>query len=230
MEETYKTAGFENCVGFVDGTPCVLEYRPTERGDEFFTRKGNYAIQTMAACDHERRITYIETGFYGRRHDANIFRRSLMGKTPSDYFKAKEYILGDSAYPLEQYLVTPFRQNSTGLSKRHKDFNFHHSRVRMAIENCFGIMKMRFQSLRGMPNQLKEQSMIINPNAWIMVCAVLHNMLLGEHDSIVEEAEEQVRRDLSTSEDVENSRQYSSPATEHREILADAVLKYNAQN
>jgi hypothetical protein len=34
MKANGKQRGFNKCIGFMDGTHCILEYRPAIRGDE----------------------------------------------------------------------------------------------------------------------------------------------------------------------------------------------------
>lgn len=83
------------------------------------------------------------------------------------------YILGDSGYPLEPWLITPFRATSEG--SREAAFNTLHSKTRNIIERCIGILKSRFRCLLG-ARQLhytpKKASQIVN------VCTTLHNICL----------------------------------------------------
>ncbi len=53
-------------------------------------------------------------------------------------------ILGDSAYPNTDWLVTPFPGDPDGPKKK---FNKAHTRTRNTVERCFGVVKKRFYAL-----------------------------------------------------------------------------------
>jgi hypothetical protein len=51
---------------------------------------------------------------------------------------------GDSGYPLEPWLMTPFINPATPAEQR---YNLSHSRTRNTVERLFGVMKNRFRCL-----------------------------------------------------------------------------------
>ena len=42
--------GFSNCVGLIDGTLFPLAFAPSQNSEDYFTRKGNYAIKGLFIC------------------------------------------------------------------------------------------------------------------------------------------------------------------------------------
>ncbi|XP_055356364.1 uncharacterized protein LOC129601553 [Paramacrobiotus metropolitanus] len=102
---------FPNCIGFVDGTDIVLEYRPGLNGVDYFNRKRRYAIAAMIVCDADRRILFASCGYPGSVHDARVFKNSPLETNSSQYFNGDEYILGDSAYSCTTTVIPPFRKN-----------------------------------------------------------------------------------------------------------------------
>lgn len=53
---------FTNCVGFIDGTLFPLETRPELNGEDYYSRKGCYALSSQIVCNDYGAITYINIG------------------------------------------------------------------------------------------------------------------------------------------------------------------------
>ncbi|XP_049311304.1 uncharacterized protein LOC125778329 [Bactrocera dorsalis] len=167
------------CIGYVDGTEIRLAESPSKDHELYFSRKKQYAIKMQVVCDYSLRIRQATIGYRGSVHDAKIFAESAIGKNPQNYFCHREWIAGDSAYPLSQHLITPFRQNSTEQSKEMRDtFNQYFSKYRVRIENCFGKLKEKFCSLKELRFRLTNETNYKNYCRWILACCILHNMLL----------------------------------------------------
>jgi hypothetical protein len=48
---------------------------------------------------------YLNVGWPGSVHDQKVFQNSVISKSPTDYFSAREYLISDSAYTTTSYLV-----------------------------------------------------------------------------------------------------------------------------
>ena len=51
--------GFINCVGLIDETQFSVAFDPMVNGEEYYTRKGEYASKGMIICNDAVRITCI---------------------------------------------------------------------------------------------------------------------------------------------------------------------------
>lgn len=167
------------CVGFVDGTDIILADAPTQNKDVYWSRKKKYCLQAQIICDHKKIIRDLFVGYPGSVHDAKVYMASPVGAHPETFFSPGEYIIGDSAYSLSETVIVPFRRKINGLTADKKSFNHHLSQHRVCVENTIGILKGRFQSLKGIRRR------ILNANNghkkvcnWVHACAVLHNMLM----------------------------------------------------
>lgn len=84
--------------------------------------------------------------------------------------------MGDSAFPLLRWLVTPFRDHGN-LSRQQKLFNKTHSKCREVIERAFGLLKCRFRRLFRF--EVLDMTVLVNS---VLAACVLHNICLTEHD------------------------------------------------
>ena len=71
-----QARGFVNCVGLIDGTLFPLAFAPTLNAEDYFTRKGNYAIKALFVCDDTAKITLVEIGWPGSMHDNRVWLNS----------------------------------------------------------------------------------------------------------------------------------------------------------
>ncbi|KAH7971861.1 hypothetical protein HPB52_003484 [Rhipicephalus sanguineus] len=88
------------------------------------------------------------------------------------------HIIADAAYPLREYIMTPFRDHGH-MTVEEKRFNYRLSRTRVRIENAFGVLKSRFRQLLYLEFHTPERS-----TKFMLACCVLHNICImnGERD------------------------------------------------
>ncbi|CAN8023446.1 unnamed protein product, partial [Ixodes persulcatus] len=118
-------------------------------------------------CDRHKRFLDVTSGHPSKVHDARY------------------HILGDAAYPLREYMLTPFRDYGR-LTTKQRNFNLKFSGTRVLIENCFADLKKRFRQLK-----LLEFITVDHSARFIIACCTLHNLCIeaGEH-SVVEDPED----------------------------------------
>lgn len=126
-------------------------------------------------------------GGYGSESDGGIFKRSNLGiclenkmipiPEPSLTRNSRHMIpftfLGDAAFPLKNYLMTPFSGQDLDIDQY--NYNKEHARGRVTIENAFGVLAARWQ--------IYHSPITAEPNtvdAIIKCTAVLHNFLTDE--------------------------------------------------
>ena len=114
--------------------------------------------------------------WFCRLHDARVFRTCDLythlndGNLPED-----QHLLGDSAYGLTTYMITPYRNNGH-LTDIQKAFNRRHSSTRSVIERAFGLLKCKFRRLN---DKLDMRRLDMIPT--VVLCAsILHNFILSK--------------------------------------------------
>jgi len=110
-----------------------------------------HSVNLLAVCSAEKTFTYVFAGFPGSAHDARVFQHYTL-KTAIDKKLQKSFsspshnVLGDSAFPLSDQVMVPFKDYSC-LCTRELTFNKQLSKTRVMTENTFGIRKSRFRKL-----------------------------------------------------------------------------------
>lgn len=97
-------------------------------------------------CDSKKRFLDAFTGPPGKIHDARVLKLSGVLDWLPRLCNEKYYLLGDGAYPLRQWLITPYR-NIGHFTESQKHYNKKFSATRVKIENTFWLLKGRFRQL-----------------------------------------------------------------------------------
>jgi DDE superfamily endonuclease len=174
-------------IGCVDGTYIPVSGKSGEKRNAYICRKGFPAMHAQITCTSKMKITDITTGYPGSVHDARVFRNSsLLLKLQN--LSPNFHVLADSAYPLETYMLTPFKDTGK-LTAVQNRYNYLHSSSRCCVERCIGLLKGKFRKLKN----FEAQDHVLLCRS-IVACAVLHNFILtnetlDENDIVVDNDE-----------------------------------------
>ncbi|KAH7979011.1 hypothetical protein HPB49_007772 [Dermacentor silvarum] len=183
--------GPRNTIGCIDG--CHIEInKPTESSQSYFNRKKFPSVLLQGICDSRNKFIDVFIGFPGSAHDARVLREGPFFEMAAMRCDGG-YLLGDSAYPLLPWLLTPYRDNEHSFPAWKKRYNKCHSEQRCSIENAFGLLKQRFRRLYFVDAATIKQCCLI-----VMGACVLHNMCNEERDYFIE------LQEISELEDVGN--------------------------
>ena len=141
-QQFYRIASFPNVPGCVDGTHIRIK-TPTDHKPVFVNRKGYHSINAHIVCDADLKITNCVIKWPGSKHDSYVLRHSQFGED----FEAGRHpwrLLGDSGYPLRDWLMTPYLSPASRSQER---YNVAHIRTRNVVERCIGVLKKRWACL-----------------------------------------------------------------------------------
>lgn len=168
-----------NIIGAIDCTHIAI-IAPPENDIHFparvyYGRRGYPTINTQIICDSNLRILNVNARFPGSCHDSAIWessniKRHLMTKFINGELNNK-FLIGDSGYPLEPWLMTPVDNAAEGTPESR--YNVRHISARNCIERLNGVLKSRFRCL------LRHRALNYKPNKVgliINACAILHNL------------------------------------------------------
>ncbi|XP_056017405.1 putative nuclease HARBI1 [Ostrea edulis] len=167
-QDFFKMAGFPNVLGAIDGT-LISIIAPKENEPEYVCRKGFHALNIQVVADTSLRFRNVVCKWPGSVHDSFMFSNSAL----KDHMEARDdgWLLGDSAYALKKYMMTPKLNPSIAAEQ---SFNAAHSRTRVVVERALGVCKSRFRCIHKSGGVLlftPAKSVQI-----IMACLKLHNM------------------------------------------------------
>lgn len=181
----FRQAGFPKVIGAIDG--CHINIQPpSDQEDAYLDRNRNHSMILQGICSFEKIFLNISVGFAGSAHDARVLKFSeIFKETQRDIkinFPSQEFhLLGDSAYPLLPWLMTPFKEPRTrSLTTMQRRYNTKHSSTRVVIENTFGLLQNRFKKLHLVDTDLEFIPYIIT------ACCVLHNICESNSDELEE--------------------------------------------
>lgn len=176
-------------------------------------------ISFQAICDHSQKFIDVCFGYPGSCHDASVWERSSIGralKVGSKRIVQDGNILGDSAYPLNCYLMVPYRDNGH-LTITQKTYNYVHSSTRVCVEQAFGRLKSMFRILKFIDIKNLEYAKYI-----VLSCVVFHNIII-EQEKELEPYSATQSRDLDNDDDINISEEHQSSA----EAANEAKVKRN---
>lgn len=176
----YNIANFPCVAGALDG--CHIEITPpADDENSYVNRHHTKSINMLAVCGPDLTFFYVNTDHPGSCHDGHVIRYSKLWRQFEDGrlpFPGA-ILLGDSAYALRPWLLTPFPGNPEGLKQ---SYNYSHIQTRNVIERAFGVLKARFSVLKS-GIRLKGKDGPARSAKLILACTILHNLCISHGDT-----------------------------------------------
>ncbi|XP_071636127.1 putative nuclease HARBI1 isoform X3 [Temnothorax longispinosus] len=174
------------CVATLFGIFLRTVFYQCNRVMKYLTEIAGQVIKFPDDLDEEARSFEEIAGFPGvigcidvpgKVHDARVFKLSDVKQKLPQICGKNYHILGDSAYPIREWLLVPFK-NYGNLREMENRYNKKHCQTRVRIENAFGILKARFQQLLLQIDMHKVEKI----TKFIVCCCVLHNLCIDNND------------------------------------------------
>ncbi|KAF7351923.1 DDE Tnp4 domain-containing protein [Mycena venus] len=161
----------------VDGTLVALFDRPFWFGESYFDRKCNYSLNIQIVSLPNLRIIDFGYGYTGSTHDSTAWEGARLAKERETLLQNGEFIWADSAYTLEKWMISPFKKPFS-LLQGNEEFNNHVSMVRIRSEHAIGFFKGRFQSMKGLRVNIKDEKTHKFATYWIAACIGIHSFAM----------------------------------------------------
>lgn len=187
-----RVNGIHGVVGCIDGTHIRIS-APSRGDNSYYNRKGFHSVLLQVVCDARKKFLDVFCGWPGSSNDARMWANSPLAKylgnepcpLPENY-----HLLGDSAYPLETYLLCPYKDNGH-LSQKQKLFNKKLCSTRVIIEQAIGLLKGRWRRLQNL--DIKQ---VRKAKYYILFACILHNIAIEYNDFIECEFNQQIDQPL----------------------------------
>ncbi|XP_020571718.1 protein ALP1-like [Phalaenopsis equestris] len=189
-----RVRGLPNCCGAIDTTHIMMCLPSADSSNKvWLDPEKNHSMLLQAVVDPEMRFRDIVTGWPGSMnefailHDSGFFKLCekglrLNGKTElKEGSEIREYIIGDSAFPLLHWLLTPYQGKELCASM--VEFNKRHSATRIVAQRALARFKDMWRIIQGemwRPDKHKLPRIIL-------VCCILHNIVIDLEDEVRDE-------------------------------------------
>nr|XP_049704203.1 putative nuclease HARBI1 isoform X2 [Helicoverpa armigera] len=167
--------GLPDVLGAVDCTHVQLFPPPKPHQAQFRNRHGITSINVQLIADADCRIINVNANFPGRVHDQFIFNSSVIKTELRRLHECRigqYYLLGDSGYALEPWLMTPILNAGHGTPEER--YTKWHCRTRNVIERTNGYLKGTFRCL-GIDRSLHYEPE--KASALVYACCTLYNIM-----------------------------------------------------
>lgn len=179
----FDKCNFPNVIGAVDGKHVRIQ-SPPKSGSMFFNYKHFFSIVLQGVADSNLKFILVDVGAYGKESDGGIFARSETKSCiennkmslpahvplPDQSAEVPYFMLGDAAYPLKSYLLTPFSGN---LTPDMQIYNYRHARARRCVECAFGVLSARWRVLKS-----SIATDVTTAETIVLAAVVLHNAII----------------------------------------------------
>ncbi|XP_050321016.1 putative nuclease HARBI1 [Bactrocera neohumeralis] len=175
----YEKYKIPSVMGCIDGTHIKI-VGPKHNKHSFYNRKGYFSLNALVVCDQKMRFRFIDASHPGACHDSLVWNVSELKRHICNN-RSNFWMLGDAGYPLESFLLTPYRTPEEGSVEA--KFNLAHSRCRNIIERAIGLLKSRWRCLLGARELYyspQKAAKIFN------VCVMLHNLCIHFKDQFAD--------------------------------------------
>ncbi|XP_010554594.1 PREDICTED: putative nuclease HARBI1 [Tarenaya hassleriana] len=189
-----KISGLPNCCGAIDITHIVMNLPAVEPSNKvWLDSEKNYSMILQAVVDPDMRFLDVIAGWPGSLSDDVVLKNSgfyklvekgkrLNGESLrlSEGTELREYIVGDSGFPLLPWLLTPYQGKP--MSSSQTEFNKRHSEARKVAEMAMARLKEMWRIINGvmwMPDRNRLPRIIL-------VCCLLHNILIDLDDKVLD--------------------------------------------
>ena len=206
-----------NRIGALDASEFEIR-QPLNQLPSYTSRKCKTTIKLQIVSTRDLEIIDAAVGFLGSLGDGRILRNSPLSQALGVRLGQTDYhILADTAYPLREHILVPFR-NNRDLEDHELAYNRAVKSDRQVVERAFGLLKMKWRRLKFLDIFKMKYA-----HRMVLVCCCFHNFGL-RHDGWTDDAP-QVDDDDEVDPDYEFDEERETEAgVEKRRRIAEKFI------
>lgn len=167
---------FKGCIGIVDCTEHeIAKPKNNELQRQTYSGKSKAnVLKTITVIDRSGKIIWIETGYYGKMNDLQVFKSTNLYLKSGEYLDGDQFLIGDGVFKGCSKLLISYDNIKDDHLKT--EFNLAFTSFRLSVEDAIGRIKMWFPIL-GRRKAYWDLDHLLLIDA-IHVSARLHNWLM----------------------------------------------------
>ena len=192
--QTKHGRGFPNVLDAIDCTHVRIQ-TPTTAPEQYVNRHIYHSIIVQLVVGPDLKIFNSFAEFPGSNHDSYVWRNSALREALTEGNFPEGWLIGDSGYPQEPWLMTPVGHVNTPPELL---YNSVHISTRNPVERTNGVLKSRWHVL--------DCPLKYSPRKVCRIatdCCVLHN-ICTEHNLDVEDFQEHPLNDEFPCQEPQN--------------------------
>uniref|UniRef100_W8C221 Putative nuclease HARBI1 n=1 Tax=Ceratitis capitata TaxID=7213 RepID=W8C221_CERCA len=207
----YNETEVPSIIGCVDCTHIAIQCPRLDTSHVYRNDTGGFSINALIICDVDLMVRYIDARNPGENDDDFVWQKS----DPNLYFKSKYdagkrnfWLIGDTDFKLQPYLMTPYREP---VESYEVNYNEKCLKAQSIMEKCLNAIESRFPVLthpKGMHYLPEKATKIIN------VCCAIHNACVFYKDDLPKSDKTFLNVDKQKQRDIDDSESYDSDVSE----------------
>ncbi|XP_046654973.1 putative nuclease HARBI1 [Daphnia pulicaria] len=146
-QELSRNFEIVNTLGALDASEFEIR-QPLNQLPSYTSRKCKTTIKLQIVSTRDLEIIDAAVGFPGSLGDSRILKNSPLSQALGVRLGQTDYhILADTAYPLREHILVPFR-NNRDLEDHELAYNRAVKSDRQVVERAFGLLKMKWRRLK----------------------------------------------------------------------------------
>ena len=174
---TVQISGFPGIVGSLDCTYIPIRTPANKNKSDLVNHHQQTSLTLQGICDPDGAFLDIFTGPPSKVHDGKVFQLSFVRKRLPVLCTGDLHLVADDAFPLSDYVLTPYKSPNGLLSQAQANYNGIHQATREPTRLAFRSLKQRFRQLSRLDFHQMDTAAKFS-----LCCCVLHNLCVRAKD------------------------------------------------
>jgi len=173
-----RVSDIPGIIGSIDGAYIPIRAPANKNKSSYLNHQQQISITLQGIADCDGAFLDVFTGTPSKVHDAKVYYLSFIYQQLPEICMGDLHIIGDEAYPLSEWLITPYKETNQ-LSQPQRLFNNKLTAAREFVDCAFKLLKRRFRQLSRL-----DFHQVDTASKFLIACCVLHNICIFAKDYV----------------------------------------------